>query len=154
MNEAHVCHISVHLLAAAEVHGAVLHLIQAVQALAGAVGDAGDGVIGHIGLDAGVGLDELVKAPNQAAAAGHDDTVGGDVCHQLGGRTLQRGVYGVEDRVDRIGQCLTDLLRSDGDVLGQTVHQVAALDLHGAFLFLGESGTDLDLHILGGSFTD
>ena len=53
--------------------------VHVVQTLASAVGHAGDGVVGHMGLDAGVGLDELVEAPDQAAAAGHDDAVGGDV---------------------------------------------------------------------------
>ena len=35
------------LPSAGEVHGAVLHIVQGIQALAGALGHAGDGILGH-----------------------------------------------------------------------------------------------------------
>ena len=52
----------VDLLAAAQVHRAVLHVLNAVEALARALGHALDGVLGHHGVDAGAGGDELIKA--------------------------------------------------------------------------------------------
>ena len=44
-----------HLLAAAQVHGAVGHSVQRIQALACALGHAGDSALGHHGVDAGAG---------------------------------------------------------------------------------------------------
>ena len=104
----------IHLLAAGQVHGTVLHGVQAVQALAGTVGHAGDGVVGHMGLDAGVGLDQLIKAPQQGAAAGHHDTVSGDIGHQLGGRALQNGVDGLQDAAGDLLEGLDHLAGGDG----------------------------------------
>ena len=78
-----------HLLAAAEVHSAVLHGVQGIQTLASAQNHAGNGVVRHSGVNAGAGGHQLVKAVHQAAAAGHDNTVGGHIRHQLRGRPLQ-----------------------------------------------------------------
>ena len=42
----------------------------------------------------------------------------------------------------------------DDDILGQAVHQIAALDLHGHLGVHGVGGTDLDLDLLRGTLTD
>ena len=57
---------SVHLVAAAQIHGAVLHIRDIFQRLTGTVSHAGDGVIRYPGADACLAFDELVKAVDQA----------------------------------------------------------------------------------------
>ena len=101
-----------------------------------------------MGLDAGVGLNELVKAPDQAAAAGHDDAVGGDVRHQLRGRPLQNGVNGVYNALGRLLEGLDHLAGGDGDGPGETHHLVVAGDLHGLLLRAGEDAAERDLQLL------
>ena len=99
--------------ATAQIHRAVLHVIEGLQALAGAVGHAGDGVVGHAGIDAGLALDQLVKTVDQAAAAGHQNTVGGDIAHQLGHSssniTMRTYAHMLEPTKLSIAQTLDDI---------------------------------------------
>ena len=87
----------VHLLSAAQIHRAVGHGSHAVEALAGALCHAGDSVGSHDGLNTGAGLHQLIKTVDQRTSAGHDDTVVGDIRHQLGRRALQHTVDGLEN---------------------------------------------------------
>ncbi|MPM11724.1 hypothetical protein SDC9_58074 [bioreactor metagenome] len=144
----------VHLLPAGDIDGAVLHVGEPCQALPGAVSHAGDGVVGHVGLDTGVGLDQLVKAPDQGAASGHDDAVGGNVGHKLGGGTFQ-------NRVDRLQYAdggflkgLDHLAGSDGENARQAGHEAAALDFHRLLLGTGEDAADLQLELFRSTFAD
>ena len=105
-------------------------------------------------MNPGAGGDELVKAVHQAAAAGHDDAVVGNVGHQLRGRALQNAVNRLQNALHRLLEGLQHLGGGDGNGLGQAGHQAAALDLDGSFLVLGEHAADLHLHLLGGAFAD
>ncbi|CAN3975335.1 Spondin, partial [Dysosmobacter welbionis] len=144
-------HTSVHLLAAAEIHRAVLHGVQGVQTLAGAQRHTADSVVGNHCVDAGPGRHQLVKAGDQAAAARHDDAVGGDVRHQLRRRPFQYGVDGLHDPLHRLLKGIHHLRGADGDHLGQAGQQAAALHVHGLLLVLGEDTADLLLHLLSGA---
>ena len=104
------------------------------------------GIFGHHGVDAGAGGDELVEAVHQAAAAGHDDAVVGDVRHQLRRGALQDAVNGLQDPLNGLLKGLQHLGGGDGDGLGQAGHQAAALDLHGDLLGTGEHAADFHLH--------
>src|SRR5699024_1935517 len=81
----------------------------------------------------------------------HDPPVD-DVAGQLGRGAFQRVLDGVHYAQQTFAHGLPHFLRADQDVLGQTVHQVAALDLHAGLGVLGAGGTDLDLDLLGGAF--
>ena len=72
-----------HLSLPRQIHRAVLHGVQGVQTLAGAQRHTADSVVGNHCVNAGPGRHQLIKAGDQAAAARHDDAVGGDVRHQL-----------------------------------------------------------------------
>ncbi len=115
---------------------------------------AGDGVVGHMGLDAGVGLDELVEAPDQGAAAGHADAVGGDIGHQLGRRALQHAVDGLQDAGGDLLEGLDHLAGGHREHPGQAGHEAAALDLHRLLLRAGEDAADLHLQLLRRPLTD
>ena len=98
-------------------------------------------------------LHQLGKALYQAAAAGHDDAVVGDVAHQLGRRTLQHAVNGLQDPLHRLLKRLQHFRGMNGDGLGQARHQAAALHINAGVLLLGIDAADLDLHLLGSALT-
>ena len=107
-----------------------------------------------MGLNAGVGLNKLVKAPQQRAAAGHHDAVGGDVGHQLGGSALQNAVDGLQNAAGDLLEGLDHLAGGDGEHTGQAGHQAAALDLHSDLLGAGEHAADGHLQLLSGAVAD
>src|SRR5699024_8743207 len=55
-----------------------------------------------------------------------------------------------------VGQSLPDLVGVDGHVLGQAVHQIAALDFHKGVdgLLGGEGGANADFNLLGGALAN
>ena len=135
----------------------VQHVVQhvhMVQHRAGAGGHTVQGVLGHMDVDAGLALDQLIQAPQQGAAAGQGDAPVDDVGAQLGRGALQRLLDGLGDLDQALQQSLPDVLRVDHDVLGQAVHQVAALDLHGHLFFQLVGRADVDLDLLGGALAD
>ena len=139
---------SVHLAAAGEIDGTLLHVGNHVQALAGALGHTGDGVLRHGGGDAGAGGDELVEAVHHAAAAGHHDAIGGHIRHQLRGRALQNRVDALQNLLRGLLEGLQHLRGGDGDGLGQAREQAPALHIHEGLLLPGEDAADGDLHLL------
>ena len=151
--------------AAAPDGGAALHMvpvgvqhvvqhIHMVQHGAGAGGHAVQRVLGHMDVDAGLALDQLIQAAQQSAAAGQGDAAVDDVGAQFGRGALQRLLDGVGDLDQALQQGLAHVLRVDHDVLGQAVHQVAALDLHGHLFFQLVGRTDVDLDLFGGALAD
>ena len=105
-------------------------------------------------INAGLALDQLIQAPQQGTAAGQGDAVVDDIGAQLRRGALQGLLDGAGDLDQALQQGLAHILRVDDDVLGQAVHQVAALDLHGQLRVQNVGGTDLDLDLLGGTLTD
>ena len=101
-----------------------------------------------------MGLNELVEAPDQGAAAGHADAVGGDIGHQLGRRALQHAVDGLQDAGGDLLEGLDHLGGGDGEHPGQAGHEAAALDLEGLLLGPGEDAADLHLDLFRSTFAD
>ena len=77
-----------------------------------------------------------------------------DVGAQFRRGALQRLLDGAGDLHQALQQSLAHILGVDDDVLGQAVHQIAALDLHGHFGVQGVSRADLDLDLLSSALTD
>ena len=75
----------------------VVQQIHMVQHSAGAGGHAVQGVLGHMDVDAGLALDQLIQAPQQGAAAGQGDAAVDDIGAQLGRGPLQGFLDGVGD---------------------------------------------------------
>ena len=100
------------------------------------------------------GLDQLIQTPQQGTAAGQGDAVVDDIGAQLRRGALQGLLDGAGDLDQALQQGLAHILRVDDNVLGQAVHQVAALDLHGHLGVHGVGRADLDLDLLGGTLTD
>ena len=76
-------------------------------------------------------------------------------------RQLRRGLFqgvlnGVHHNHHAVGQSLPDLVGVDSHVLGQAVHQVAALDFHKGVdgLLGGEGGANADFNLLGGALAN
>src|SRR5437868_1808360 len=94
--------------------------------------------------------DEIEVAQKGAAARQHDALVD-DVGGELGRGMLERDLDRLDDGADGLGEALRDLALADDDLLGDTVHEVAALDLHKtAFAVLRHAGgADLLLDALG-----
>src|SRR5205085_10054878 len=115
----------------------------------GAQSDAGQGIVRNRHRQAGFVAQHLVEALQQGAAAGEHDALVDNVGGQLRRRILERDTHALDDRADRFGQCLRDLLLVDRDLLGDAVDQVAALDVNGlavgaARLGLGDANLLLD----------
>ena len=105
-------------------------------------------------MNAGPRGDQLVEALDQAAAAGHDDAVGGNIRHQLGRRALKHLVDRFHNAFDRFFEGVHHLGGGDGDQLGKTGEQAAALDFHGSLLLGREHAADPDLHLLCRALAD
>jgi hypothetical protein len=84
----------------------------------------------------------------QGAPACQDDPLLGNVGGELGRGPLQRRLHGIHDGIDGIVKGLADIAVTDGEGLGDAVHQVAALDLHLAGFVEGIGGAELDLDVL------
>ena len=119
-----------------------------------ALGHAVQRVLSHMHVDAGLALDQLVQTAQQCAAARQGDAVVDDVGAQFRRGALQRLLDGAGDLHQALQQSLAHILGVNDDVLGQAVHQIAALDLHGHFGVQGVSRADLDLDLLGSALTD
>ena len=91
---------------------AAAHPVELLQRLAGAERDALERRVGHAHRHAGLGLEPLLQAAQQRAAAGEQDALLGDVGGQLGRRLLERRVDGGEDVGERPGDRAADLLAS------------------------------------------
>ena len=107
-----------------------------------------------MGLNTGMRFNQLVKAPNQTAAAGHDDTIGGDVRYQLRRCALQNRVDCFQNAAGGFLKGLDHLRRGYCKHTGQAGHQAAALDFHGLLLGAGENTADGHLQLLRSPFTD
>ena len=84
-----------------------------VQHSAGAGGHAVQRVLGHMDIDAGLALDQLIQAPQQGAAAGQGDAAVDDVGAQFRGSPLQGLLDGVGDLDQALQQGLADILSSE-----------------------------------------
>ena len=102
-------------------------------------------------IDAGLVLDEGIQPAQQRTTARKHNAAVDDVAGKFRRGALQRILDGVHDAQQAFAHGLTHFLRPDEDVLGQAIHQVAALDLHAGFGVLGAGGADLDLDLLGGA---
>lgn len=70
------------------------------------------------------------------------------------GSLFKSSLDDIEDLIYGVGQSLSDFLCGDLDVLRQTVHEVASLDIHRALALVGICGAYLYLDILGSSLAD
>ena len=132
----------------------VVQNIHMIQHRTGTLGHAIQRVLRNMDINAGLALDQLIQAPQQGTAAGQGDAVVDDIGTQLRRGALQGLLDGTGDLDQALQQSLAHILRVDDDVLGQAVHQVAALDLHGQLRVQNVGGTDLDLDLLGGTLTE
>src|SRR5271166_7037455 len=111
-------------------------------------------IVGDRDRQPGFFANALVEVLQECASAGQHDTVVTDVGRQLRRRAFERDADRVHDGRDALGQRLANLAVVDGDGLGYTFDQVAALDLHGQRLLQRIRGANLDLDLLGGAFAD
>src|SRR5579864_3858749 len=95
-----------------------------------------------------------VELFQQGAAAGEDDSAIVDVGGELRRDTFEGVVNRLHDRFDRFGHRRTDLRVGHRHDLGAALREMAALDLHGGFVFEGAGRSDLDLDLLGRPFAN
>jgi hypothetical protein len=105
-----------------------------LHSVAGAQGHAQQGLLGHRDRQAGGLAQDSVHVRQHGAAAGEDDALVDDVGGQFGRGVLEADLHRLDDGADRLLQALRDLPLGDDQLLRDTVHQVTALDLHGAAL--------------------
>ena len=86
------------------------HPVELLERLAGAERDALERRIGHAHGHPGLGLEPVVEAAQQRAAARQQDALLGDVGRQLGRGLLERRVHGGEDVGQRGGDRLVHLV--------------------------------------------
>src|SRR5690606_788861 len=91
---------------------------------------------------------------NESTAAGHYDSAIHDIRGELRRRDLQRTTHTVNDLLDRLLDCLTNLRGVHTNGFRNTRNQVAALYLHLALLANRERRSDLDLDLLSRGLTD
>src|SRR5690606_10137302 len=89
-----------------------------------------------------------VQAAQQRAAAGERDAGLDQVAGQFGRALVERGLDGVQDRVDRFLDGLADLARRQGDGPGQAGHQVAPAHFGGGLVLLRPGEPELHLDLL------
>ena len=104
-------------------------------------------------INAGLVLDQGIQPAQQCTAARKHDAAVDDVAGQLGRGAFQRILDGLHDAQQTFAHCIADLLRPNQNILGQAVHEVAALDLHAGLGVLRAGGADFDLDLLGRALT-
>ena len=109
---------------------------------------------GDADRQAGLLGEEAVEPPQQRAAAAKHQAVVDQVGGQVGTALVERGLDGLEDRLQRIGQGLADLFAGDGRLAGQAADGVQAADLVDPFFFQRVGAADVDPQPLGGGQAD
>ena len=91
--------------------------------------------------------DQLVESSEKGSATGQDDTAIHEIGGEFGRAALQGDPDGLDNAGDGLHESVADLLRCDGDGLGQSGDQVAPLHFHGELLlqWIGAAQTELDL---------
>ena len=95
----------------------------------------------------------FVEILEQRPPTGEDDAFVHDVGRELRGGLLEGVPHGIDDRRYDFGQGLADLFVGNGEGLGDTLHQIATLDLHAQRFIEGIGGAHLDLDLLGSALT-
>src|SRR6185437_12500292 len=80
--------------------------------------DAGKWIIGHDDGQARFFCQEFVDVAQESASAGQNDAMLGDVASEFGGRLFQGLLHDADDALERLLQCLEDLVAARVNLRG------------------------------------
>ena len=141
------------LVVAAERHQPP-HGVDVLERPPGPDDDAVQRLVGDSDRHAGLVREPLREAAEQRSATGQRDAVFHDVGGKFRRRLVERRLDSVDDRADRLGERLADVLGRELDRARQTGHEVAAADVGGELFLQWPCRAHLDLDLLGRAVTD
>src|SRR5579872_1264620 len=124
-----------------------LHDVVILEGFAGTYGDAVKRVFGDVAGDLGDLRQQLVDIAQQGATARHNHAAIHDVGSELGRRFFENRANGIDDRGQRVGDRLNNLVGTERNRLGETGYLIAAPNVHRQLLLHRQCAADLDLYV-------
>src|SRR5665647_1273993 len=133
-------------------NGPVLFLV--VEDTSGTANHAGQRVLVNVNGQACFLRKQNIETTDERSTAGHDNPALDDVGSKLGRRDLQRAAHGSDDLLNRLLNRIANFGGMNPYALGNARDEIASLHFHFALFTNRIRRSDLNLHLLGGRFTD